>query len=47
MRKALEASFIKDECEVVPYKLLGEPLTAVQAVARQRLELFNSIHESN
>jgi fructose-bisphosphate aldolase class II len=43
-RKALEASLKKDESEVVPYKVLGEPLTAVQMVVRQRLELFNSKH---
>jgi fructose-bisphosphate aldolase, class II len=41
-RKALEASLAKDETEVVPYKLLQEPLAAVKTVVRQRLELFNS-----
>jgi fructose-bisphosphate aldolase, class II len=41
-RKALESSLSKDEAEVVPYKLLAEPLSAVQAVVRQRLELFSS-----
>ncbi|HEX3438116.1 MAG TPA: class II fructose-bisphosphate aldolase [Pseudacidobacterium sp.] len=41
-RKALDASLAKDETEVVPYKLLAEPLKAVQTVVRQRLELFNS-----
>lgn len=41
-RKALGESLAKDETEVVPYKLLADPLRAVQAVVRQRLELFNS-----
>lgn len=43
-RKALEESLSKDKTEVVPYKLLGAPLRAVQSVVRQRLELFNSAH---
>jgi ketose-bisphosphate aldolase len=43
-RKALEGSLSRDEAEVVPYKLLAEPLRAVQTVVRQRLELFNSTH---
>ena len=42
-RKALEESLLKDETELVPYKLLAEPLRAVQSVVRQRLELFNSM----
>jgi fructose-bisphosphate aldolase class II len=42
-RKALEQSLSKDENQVVPYKLLAEPLRAVQSVVRQRLELFNSM----
>src|SRR3954454_12818805 len=41
-RKALEKSFARDEAEVVPYKLLAEPQRAVEAVVRQRLEVFTS-----
>jgi fructose-bisphosphate aldolase, class II len=41
-RKALEKSLSGEEDEVVPYKLLAEPFRAVQAVVRQRLEVFQA-----
>jgi fructose-bisphosphate aldolase, class II len=41
-RKALEKSLVQDEAEIVPYKILAEPFKAVQAVVRQRLDVFDS-----
>jgi fructose-bisphosphate aldolase, class II len=41
-RKALEKSLARDEAEIIPYKILAEPFKAVQAVVRQRLEVFTS-----
>ena len=41
-RKALEKSLARDQAEIVPYKILAEPFRAVQAVVRQRLDVFNS-----
>lgn len=41
-KRALQDVFARDDAEVVPYKLLAEPLRAVQDVVRRRLQLFSS-----
>jgi fructose-bisphosphate aldolase class II len=42
-RKGLGGGLMEHPDEIAPYKLLAEPVNAVQAVVKQRLQLFNKL----
>ena len=41
-RRGLESAFAKQPDEIVPYKLLQEPLRAIENIVRARLQLFSA-----